>query len=340
MGCVGMRAISWNLKDLGTTATGIQKLARTLPYTWGSGLGNTVLDYIVNLVTAAPIWQAYAGAAPADVFLVIELVSGGTRKGDPVQAGATPTLTTLVTGLNAAMTARGLAATYQYAFVPALITGTMESVGIIYNTRALAYAPFSARVLRDTGGRFLLPRAPFYATFTTVPGGQVLDVVGIHSPPPKGKIPFRPPIQYARKLTQVPQVNQVGVAPQRDLLMAGDYNCDDSVNYVDQGGNALQPFTTLIATYAYATQLPVGSRSSLRITQGTAAPPTPNNYLSAAYDNVLYKFAAGPAPAQRVLDLIGNARNTAGNAMYPAQLTALFDDYWTVSDHFPVDITF
>lgn len=342
-----MRVISWNLKDIGQN-----KLATPLPpLIAAAGLGNNVLDYIVNVVMAEPNWAPYTGAARADLFIVIELVSGGHLKGADVSAGAVPTLNALVGAMNAIAVARGVTGTYQYASVPSKVTGKWESVGMIYNMRALTYAPLSARTLRDIDGNNLLPRTPFFASFNPVAGGPRLDVIGIHAPPPtSGVSRFRLPVLYTEYLARVPEVRQVGpfFVPQPLLLIAGDFNCDAAANFDMRRAGVWQQidaFDDLINTWHCTTLMPIGSLSSMRKDLETAPPPIPADYLNEAYDNIFVKPAGVPlAAAQRVLDLIANARNTtqppAAQAMYPAQTQLLFDNYWTVSDHMPVDITF
>jgi len=337
-----VRIVAWNLKNIGQG-----KLSNTFSaQIQAAGLGNNVLEYIVNVVMAEPAWQAYV-AAPADLFLVIELKSGGRAKGGAVSGTALPTLSDIVSAMNTVATNRKITGTYLYANVAPLVIGYHECVGIIYNSRTLTYVANSAAVLRTSANQYISPRTPFYAAFTTA-ANKRLAIVGIHAPPPSGKgaAMFRLPVIFTGDLADAPTVNQAAMGyAQEALCVGGDFNCDQGASFskiVNKKSTQVKAFAQLVGNYGYSTQIPTGTLSSMRSRLGTVSPPTPTNYLSGAYDNI---FAAhlGVAPTQRVLDLIANAMDTSAKpatALYPTRVKALFNAYWTVSDHMPVEMTY
>ncbi len=338
-----MRIVAWNLKNIGQT-----KLSNTFSALIGqSRLGNCVLDYMMKVVMADAAWTPYV-SDPADVFLIVELKSGGKTKGAPATGTAIPTLTTILAAMNKVAQARKLTGTYAYAGIDPLVIGYHECVGIVYNTKRLTYAPNSAAVLRDATG-YVGPRAPFYAAFTTANNNR-LAVVGIHAPPPSGsqQAKFRLPVLYTQRLAEVPELNQAAMnAQQEPLCIGGDFNCDRRSSftlYVKKKATQVTAFSDLVTNYQYSTQLANGTLSSMRRTLGTVKPPVNTNYLSGAYDNIFAKaLGLQNPPTQRVLDLIGNARDTTpqpATALYPARVAALFNAYWVVSDHMPVEMTY
>ncbi|HEX3466214.1 MAG TPA: hypothetical protein VHS78_19355 [Candidatus Elarobacter sp.] len=337
-----MRIVAWNLKNIGQT-----KLTNTFSSLLTlAGLGNNVLDYIVKVVMGDENWAPYTGASPADVFLIIELKSGGKAKGTAATGTAIPTMAAIVKAMNdVANGPRKLSAAYQYASVPAQVIGYHECVGVIYNTKALTLDASSPKVLKDADG-FVLPRAPFYVKFTDTAGKPLL-VAGIHAPPPGGgTYPFRLPVVFSNKLGGVPEINQKGAGTRAALYVGGDFNCDSTSTYkasVKKVTTTIPGFQALTGTYGYSTGIAAGTLSSMRSRLGTASPPTSTNYLSGAYDNIL-RATSPTGVSQRILDLIANALDlsvpTTPEDMYPKRVQMLFNNYWKVSDHMPVDLTY
>jgi len=332
-----MKIVSWNLKNVGNN-----KLANTFnPAITVAGLGNNVGDYIMNVVMSRPVWNNILSAALPDVFVIVELKSGGSTKGVAANGTAIPTLATLVAGMNAVANA-GLVPpntnpNYQYAAVLPLVIGYHETVGVIYNTRSLNYV--NSGILRDNVNNVnFLPRAPFWAEFTD-DGGTTYDLVGLHAPPPGGAPPnfYKPGIQYANVLTRSTQLDLANQMMPENTFVMGDFNCDPTYTY----GNPAVGF----AMAGYATSLAAVTLSSMRaaVVNGN---PQPSNYLKDAYDNLMHAFPNG-APVggvtERVPDLIGNARNVnvaPVQPMYPGNVVMLLNNYWVVSDHLPVIFEF
>lgn len=323
-----MKMIFWNLRNVGST-----KLGKTFsPAVVASGVGNNVGEYIVRLVMGMAPWAGINPGGPADVFVVIELKSGGHVKGRAANGTAIPTLAALVNAMNAVANA-GLVPpntnpNFQYDAVPPLVVGRHETVGVIYNVRRLQLT--HSGILRDdVNNRNILPRAPFRAR--VVDGGNVPgNIVGIHAPPPKGGAPntYRPGIQFANSLTNS---NQLAVQNQMNpeaTFVGGDFNCDPTNTY----GAPAVAFNMA----GYATSLAANTLSSVRRgVNNNLAPPA--NYLSGAYDNVMHAFPGG-APgglAEAVFDLIGS-----NAALYPGSVRMLLNNYNKVSDHMPVALRF
>ena len=116
----------------------------------------------------------------------------------------------------------------------------------------------------------------------------------------------------------------------------GDFNCNPASTYTTGGGAAVSPFTGLPT---YTTQIVNGTLSSVRVKVANANVP-PANYLSDAFDNIIYNQ---PIPVvnvrELVVDTIGGARNmnVVPIVNIPnANLTGVLNAYNRVSDHLPV----
>lgn len=356
-----MKIVSWNLKDIGTG-----KLAGTLPWFNNRGLGVNVLDYITKVVAADPIWQHVTGANPADVFVVVELVTGGTSKGSASTGSSLTSMTHFVNALNAAVAANP--AFHYSAVTPALVTGHNECVGVIYNDLRLAHAGAADMgVLRlAANNRYLLPRTPYWVRFTEVAVPYTpLNIVAVHAPTTTpGTNSYRDPINWCNSLDGVTRISQAGFAAPERTLLVGDFNCGPVVSYTkrvrDAAGNVndvnTQAFTQLITTCNFRSEIPhlppqpvpaqivpAATLTSLRSVV-VHANPAPTNYLKEAYDTILYQLGGAGGVASTVWDLIGQARNANSNpvgvALYPADVVLLVQNYWAVSDHLPVAIEY
>jgi hypothetical protein len=355
-----MKIVSWNLKNIGQNKLNNQFNAGYLAY----GLGNNVLDFMMGLVMGSDRWNAVAGLSttPADVFTVIELKTGGQRKGFGVTGTCLPTLNAIVNAMNlSALTRYGNNNTYSYTYVVPpvlantngpLVTGYHETVGFIYNTVSLTYRTADTLV-NDTTGNYILPRTPYGCQFEFVATpGTFMQLIGIHAPPPKGSqaTRLRPPIDYCRYLpTSSDGVNNY--ANMANTMFMGDFNCNPGSSYVsakrDIHGNnfIIRPFPQLYAN-GYDSLIPNGTLSSVktRVAAG-AVPPYPQTaYLSDAYDNIILN---GPAAAlgggsnELVVNMIGESRNmnAVGTPnLLNTNLRALVNAFNTVSDHLPVVI--
>ena len=83
-----MKIVSWNLRNIGNT-----KLTNTFTQKYlGFGLGNDVADYVAGLVMGSDRWNAVPNLStnPADIFVVIELKTGGKKKGGAVSGTCIP----------------------------------------------------------------------------------------------------------------------------------------------------------------------------------------------------------------------------------------------------------
>ncbi|MCB0429497.1 MAG: hypothetical protein H6585_02525 [Flavobacteriales bacterium] len=322
-----MKIVSWNLKNIGQTKLG-NNFTATIA---NKGLGNNVGDYINRVVMGNVAWTNILTANPADIFIVIELKTGGHQKGKPVSGTCIPTITTITANMNNYVNGTALAANYTYNYVTPQVVGYHEAVGIIFNTQRLTFA--GNGVLRDNNNLYINPRTPYGATFTINGTANQINVVGIHAPPPSGgaNIRFKPPIDFARKVATVPQL----ATP--NSMVSGDYNCDPTSTYTNGFGNQVG------WNFAgYGTLLAPNTLSSVRNKVANGNPP-PANYLSDAYDNLLFNFAAPMGTTQLVADVIANARDMTQNpptALYPGNLVALVNNYNKVSDHLPVVIEF
>lgn len=316
-----MKIVSWNLKNLGTT-----KLTNSFTNTFqDTGLGNDVLSYIINVVMGSSIWANINPPVPADIFVIIELKCGGHQKGKSATGAAVPVLQGIVGAMNTVVASMPtLKPNYQYNFVLPLIVGRHETVGIIYNTKALTLN--NRGVLRDIDLRLINPRTPFWANFTQKSNGTGLNVIGIHAPPPGGAatVKFRNPINFARKVATVPDL----VNP--NTMVMGDYNCAPNSTYINGNGTIGWAFN------GYQTSIPDGTLTSVRRRVASSQTP-PANYLSGPYDNLLRNFA-GPL-VQSVLDTIGNARNVNTNPPSSAgMLSMVLNNYNRVSDHLAISM--
>lgn len=316
-----MKIISWNLKNIG-----INKLANGFTAAFQAyGLGNNVLDYMMNVVMGNNAWNNINTLVPADIFVIIELKCGGHAKGYLPPGPASPTLQAITAAMNMVVAnTPAFIGNYNYNFVNPLIVGRHEAVGVIFNTHALNFV--TTGVLRDNNLRLINPRTPNYVGFTTVVGGNNLNVIGIHAPPPKGgtNVKYRPPIQFANKVATVPEL----ALP--DTLIMGDYNCSTNSVYNSGAGNIGWNFA------GYNTSIPNGTLTSVRQKVANTQPP-PANYLSGPYDNLLRNINP-PGTIQVVLDTIGNARNITINPNGPTNLNVVLRNYNKVSDHLPLSM--
>lgn len=324
-----MKIISWNLKNVGQT-----KLAKSFSPGFNAlGLGNTVLDYVSRVVMGDAAWNAIPNFStnPADLFVVVELKSGGRQKGMAVSGTCIPTISALTTQLNAIAQAR-YPLSYQYKYVVPAITGYHETVGVIFNTVTLDLDV--AQSVRDsTTNRWINPRTPYLAQFTIKSTGSTFQVVGVHAPPPNGSdaVRFRPPIDFCRKL---PTIQAAGLA---NTFLTGDFNCNPADSYTTGMEAQVQPFAELPA---YITKIPNGTLSRVRTEVARGEAP-PANYLSGAYDNIMFNATEPAAVTETVVDLIGNARNMSKSPppnVSETNTTLVLNAYNAVSDHLPVVI--
>jgi hypothetical protein len=334
-----MKVISWNLKNISAN-----KLKNKFqPLFQSYGLGNNVLGYIVNVVMGADQWEDVISPAPADLFVVIELKTGGSAKGAAVSGNCYPTLDALKNALNAAVpTLNYDPQEYDFDYVnPIYVTGQHETVGFIYNKKALT--PTGTAVERDTSNNAYLPgRTPLVATFDVVgKAGVSLRFSGIHDPPPSGAaaVRMRPPINYCVRLVNTPSAKVV------NTFFLGDFNCQPSDNYINGKGNIIYPFADLYAV-GYGTELPDDTLTSVR-RKLVSTNPGESAYLNAAYDNNIYHVStANPNVVvgdEEVPDLIGEAKDMTfdpPSALYPTNGRATLNAYNAVSDHLPVIIDF
>lgn len=327
-----MKIISWNLKNISNS-----KLSNTFSQKFiGFGLGNDVGDYITGLIMGCNRWNSVPNLStdPADVFVVIELKTGGERKGSDVSGNCIPTLQNLVTRLNTLVKRRypgKSSPSYQYAYVTPLVIGYRETVGVIYNKAKLQY--LSSRVERNTKG-YLCPRSVFSVDFETR-GGKVFTVAGLHAPPPSGgaDTKYRAPINYSNLLYTIP------AATTADTFFVGDFNTDPSYSYPYGSGKAVRPFYNLAG---FSTKLPGRTLSSVRTSVNNYYTP-PANYLSDALDNIIFNASPPGSIRETVVDMIGQARDM-NRPSWPGvagtNLTLVFNAFNVVSDHLPVVIEF
>jgi hypothetical protein len=359
-----LKLVSWNIFRIGST-----KLRRELTSFYPAcGLGNTVLDYMTKFITADAVWNNGVPGVPADIIIIIELISGTQNKGQPATGSALRTQAALVTGFNNAIEARGLQAQYVYAGTAQQNISPRESMSIIYNTVVLNNT--DARALRDNVGGWLGPRTPFLARFTTVNAPHTpLNIIGIHAPPKDKKNgsadnSYTLQLAYADALATIPVISD----HLETVIIAGDYNCSTcskrKVQVVEEGEERARTirafgfkdltdlgYTTLIPDPMFQFEPPEEIYSSVRERVDNEYLP-PYNYLSEAYDTALYNLTPDVTnPVQAVNNLIGTARNTIGpiqrgvteiplGALYPGEVNTLLDQYNKVSDHFPITMLF
>lgn len=327
-----MKIVSWNLRSLSH-----QKLGKTfLPLFQSYGLGNTVLDFIVNVVMGSDHWEEVVSPFPPDVFVIVELKTGGTTKGAAASERCLNTLAEIRNAMNKAVRRLKHSPTeYTYEFVRPLVTGYYETVGFIYNTRSLT--PVESGVERDTtADAFLTPRSPSYVTFSLVESaGTRLRVCGVHAPPPTqlgrgGNQHLRRPIDWCVRLANTPTAR---AAP--NVYIAGDFNCQPSDKYRSGSGGQVGWAAGLPA---FQSQVPDNSLSSVRRKfapdkSGQAA------YLNAPFDNTLGNSVRTTISDQEIPDLIGKAKaHTLRNkplvlALRPDSAVTAYN---LVSDHLPV----
>ncbi|MBL8234520.1 MAG: hypothetical protein JNL98_38840 [Bryobacterales bacterium] len=325
---MALKIISWNLKNIGQS-----KLSNKIdPMLAGAGLGNNALDYMMNVVMGDAIWQNINGTAPVDIFVVIELKSGGTAKGNAVSGTAIPTLNALSNAMNNVANANNITAQYHYSYATPLITGRHECVGVIYNDTRLT--PTATGVGRNSANnQFLRPRTPFWVTFSDSVTNGTFNLIGIHAPPPKGSRSsgsfYVDPINFCVQMANVDQINGAGVA---NASLVGDFNCSPTSSYTkypppNYTATAVQPFTGLTNFQGIITN----QLTSVRKKVNNVLNP-PANYLADSYDNIIYRPNNAGINASGVLDTIGNAPA----ALYQNNLRRLVSNFWKVSDHLPV----
>ena len=341
-----MKIVCWNLKNIGTT-----KLKNKLGLVVSkSGYGANVLSYITKVVMANKIWQPVMNGVPVDVFVLIELKTGGKAKGAAVSSTATTVMNDLAAAMNAvAAKNKKWKSTYHYSAAEARVTGFHECVGVIYNDKLLAVPANGVDALKTVAGAYLPQRTPYKVTLQLqASGAHELHLVGVHAPPPKGSgaTPdrFRAPIDFCRQLGNLAIVQQATGATPETVAVMGDFNCSPLSSYGSfKKGNkkqkvTIKPFDDLKTTYAFDTAISDGTLTSMATTfdKNKAGPA---RYCVDAYDNVFHGALNAMVLGSDVLDLIANA--TQGKpTLFPASGTALVNSYWKVSDHLPVYIEY
>ncbi|MFZ6640997.1 hypothetical protein ACO0LL_14715 [Undibacterium sp. TC4M20W] len=328
-----MKVISWNLKNVSLNK--LTKPNAFQPLFQSYGMGNTVLDFVTNVVMGAEQWEGVISSAPVDLFVVIELKTGGSRKGANVSGNCLPTLVAIRDAMNAAVVAMGHnPQDFTYEYIVPVVTGRHETVGFIFNTKELT--PTALALERNTVTDAYLPgRTPLVATFNVVSQPATsLRFSGIHDPPPSGgaAVRMRPPIDFCRQLVNTPS------AAVRNTFFLGDFNCQPTDTYMNGNGVAVSPFSNLTN---YGTELANNSLSSVRkrLDNNQAGSAV---YLSAPYDNNISWVTPNiviSTGMEEVADLIGEAKNTTFDPpddLYPARGRAVLNAYNTVSDHLPV----
>ncbi|MGJ8677870.1 MAG: hypothetical protein ACSHX0_10160 [Akkermansiaceae bacterium] len=361
-----MKIITWHLDKLNADKIGPDaKASSRLDYFNTAGLGGNILSFITKVVSGdeawSNLWTSGLTAAPADILVVIGVVSGGQAKGTTASGSSDIVLPILKAALSAA-TGKS------YDYIPPLVTGYRECVGILYNTETLSYDKKSSGVLKKTTedkGTFLLPRSPFWARLTDKASSKALNIIGIHAPPPKGKddTEYQKPIQYCNSLNDVERVTQKELkSDQERTLVLGDFNCSPVASYksTEEKGNEAKkvshlPFTELFKTYDYGTKLPSvpptptppppkvkpENLTTLRKSLDTSKTP-PASYLDRAHDNILYSHLGTISLSSKVLNLIGEARNMNQANTPPLDPTHSFTlaEYAKISSHLPVVLEF
>jgi hypothetical protein len=352
-----MKVICWNIQKIGSGKVN----KRLTSVVRNCGLGNTVLDYIVNFVTGSSVWNNGVNGVPADVFIIIEMISNRQGKGRAATGSAVRTQQRLLNAMNNEMIARNIQGQYNYASIAQQNISRGETVGVIYNTVTLTNT--AARSVRDNNVHWLNPRTPFLTRFTTVaPPHTPINIIGIHAPTKNGEDIYDTPLQYADNLATVPEIIQQA----ESMIIMGDYNCSTSSKRIVQEVNNGKRrrvnnfgftdlrnlnYTTLIPNPMRQQPVPTAIYSSVRkkVNNDYAAPL---NYMSDAFDTALYHLVPPAIVAQNVNNMIANAQNTIGPVMqgnrqinnldmlYPNHLATLLRVYNLVSDHFPVTMTF
>jgi hypothetical protein len=352
-----IKIICWNIQKIGSGKLNkqITSISRNV------GQGNTVLDYIVNFVSGSGVWNGGVATDPVDVFVIIEMMSNRQGKGQLATGSALRTQTRLINAMNTEINTRGLQGQYNYAGVVQRNISPGECVGVIYNTVKLNLT--NAQALRNNLNGWLGPRTPFLARFTTVAiPNTPINIIGIHAPTTGGNDHYADPLNYTEDLADIPEIIQ----QLETVLIMGDYNCSTcAYRTVQQTVNGKRQriqahgFQTLVNNLNYLTetpypifqnQPPANIYSSVRKKTNNSYNP-PFNYMSEAYDTVLYNLvpAQMAATVEGVNDLVANSQNTLGPIMqgttqvnngpiYPAYTGTLVKQYNKISDHFPVTI--
>lgn len=329
-----MKIITWNLMNLGPDRfNNVQKFKFGNTFL-NYQLGNNVLDYITGFVLFTPRWQGLdieITDSPADIFVVIELKTNAGGFGAATNSeNTTDALNQLTNAMNIWIAANGDINQYQYQFLPTLITGNKETVGIIYNMRAVT--PVGApSVYNNTHTHdWILPRSPYGVEFTELANGETFHLVGIHAEPTGGggDLHYKGPIDFCREL----QYTLPADAP--PTFFVGDFNCHPGRFYKEgEGDPEIYPFVELY-NKGFSSDIPDGTLSSLKQKYNQAG------YLNEAYDNAIMHPDPANPPVARVYDLIGKARNMGapGNPpIAPANLKSVFNAYRkNISDHLPV----
>lgn len=321
-----MKIMFWNLLNLGNT-----KLNKALSQgvIGANGMGNNILDYIVGISTGQAVWQGATSTVPADVFVIVELKSGGTMKGNAGNGACLQVLPRVVQAMNALVNPQH----YVYASVPPLVIGRHEVVGVVYNTLALN-AP-QGSVVRNVQNNFLGPRTPFLVQFNQIATNTPLNIVGIHGPtsnPTSGD--FRNAVVYTNQLAACPAIRQQGNIPKHATYIGGDFNVDPLNSYALGNNNKKKkiPAFSDLKVGNYVITLANGTLTSLRMGLNNNY-PAPENYLSQPYDNIPFlKPNLNPLPPVSRVDIIGDAPT------YQNHQQATFNAARKVSDHLPITI--
>lgn len=355
-----MKIITWSIQKLGEKKIGPEsRESGELNYFNSAGLGGNILSFMTKVISGNKVWSTLwkdgITDSPADVIVIIGVISGGQAKGN----SATGSAEIVLPILKAALTAEtGM----KYDYVPPLVTGYRECVGILYNTDKLSCT--DSGVLKKSTDEdkeaYLTPRTPFWARFTSTPAGSPLNIVGIHAPPPKGKedTEYKKPIQYSDSFTDIEKITQKKTQTDKEpTLLLGNFHCSPVANYKTTDGKEDKeettthlPFTALFDTYNYGTRLPEvpptpsppppkvkpDNLTSISKSVDTSKTP-PASYLSRAYDNILYSHLSS-TPKSKVLDLIGQARNMNAPKTPPLDPTHALTlaEYAKVSSNLPV----
>jgi hypothetical protein len=321
-----MKVMFWNLRNIGSS-----KLARAFPpgILPPAGMGNTVLDFIVKVNMGDAVWVNATSTTPVDVFVIVELRSGGDQKG---QDGTGACLRVLPR-VKAAMNNVGPAATYKYKKVDPLIVGWHEVVGVFYNMRKLTYVDSAS--MRNSANNFLLPRTAFWTQFTVIATGLPLNIIGLHGPtsdPNTGE--YTDAVKFTNDLDDIAQINQLALNPKQSTLIGGDYNVDPLNSYYV--GNRpkrrkVGAFDKLVSS-SYEITLPNGTLTSIRDALDNNQTP-PANYLSQPYDNIVFRLpGVNPSPTVKRVDVIGKAPTYATNQ------GATFNAVQGMTDHLPMAV--
>jgi len=302
-----MKIISWNFR--GFTDSKILKPLNAILNTMGHGA--TILEYVTKLVIADEVWQNITSPDPFDIFILIEVKSGGSTKGRQASASCLTSIPMLVQSLNLASNRKGTFATHQYDYVrPMLVVGHNETAVIVYNTVALT--------------------------------ANLLDIVGVHAARRGGTPNVRKPIDYCIDLSLCPDITNTA----NDLIFSGDFNTNPDEYYYNGHGVLREPFEALTnANIGYATNLPTPTLTSLKtsVVRADINNPQPSDYLANAYDNIFYKINGATIQRQNVLDVIANARDMSQPGyplIYPRRVVMLRNNYWSVSDHLPIQLEY